>query len=181
MLDEVQILTLAKAGDTNAFAEIINFYQKPILRYLYRLTGDYEMSQDLAQDTFVQAFHGITRLNTDLALKTWLYRIATNNALQYLRRKKLFSIILFNHLRNSAISTGESTFDRTFESLAIKEALLKIPQNQRACLVLHYIEGFQYREIARTVGISEEAVRKRVARGLARLKDIFTSKGGNRT
>jgi RNA polymerase sigma-70 factor, ECF subfamily len=180
VLEEIQTLTLAKAGDTEAFSEIIKSYQKPVLRYLVRLTGDYEVSQDLTQETFLQAYKGITKLTSDIAFKTWLYRIATNNALQYLRRKRLYSVILFTRLKKSIISDDESRLDRTFESMAVKEALLKIPQDQRVCLALHYIEGFQYREIALTIGISEEAVRKRVARGISRLKTIFTSGAGGR-
>jgi RNA polymerase sigma-70 factor (ECF subfamily) len=179
LLEEIQVLTLAKNGDTAAFTEIMKSYQKPILRYLFRLTGDYEMAQDLAQETFTQAFEGINKLNADLAFKTWLYRIATNNAMQFHRRRKVFSIFLFNHFGKSRVSTDEGIPEHVFENLALKEALHKLPGEQRACLVLHYIEGFQYREIAHTVGISEEAVRKRVARGIVRLKVLFSEKGGD--
>ena len=178
MSEEIQMLTLAKSGNTDAFAEIMKSYQKPILRYLFRLTGDYEMAADLAQETFIKAYKGITRLNTDLAFRTWLYRIATNTALQYLRRKKLFSLILFNNSRNSNIPICEINTEQSFESIAIKEALLRVPQEQRMCLTLHYIEGFQYREIAQTLRISEEAVRKRVARGVDKLKKLLNLNGG---
>jgi RNA polymerase sigma-70 factor, ECF subfamily len=180
VLEEIQTLALVKAGNADAFSEIIKSYQKPVLRYITRLTGDCEISQDLTQETFLQAYKGISKLNSDIAFKTWLYRIATNNTMQYLRRKKLFSVILFTHLKRSTISDNENGLDRTFESMDVKEALLKIPQDQRVCLTLHYIEGFQYREIAQTLGTSEEAVRKRVARGISRLKIIFASEAGDR-
>ena len=87
-MDEVSAIALVRAGNTDAFADIIDHYQAPIQRYLYRLTGDSEMARDLAQDTFVQAYKNILRTDSELSLKAWLYRIAANNAFQHHRRKK---------------------------------------------------------------------------------------------
>ena len=100
-MDEAQVIALIRTGDTDAFAEIIEQYQAPIIRYLYRLTGDYEVAQDLAQDTFLQAYKGILKTKSELSFKAWLYRIATNNALQLRRRKRLLSFI---HFANSGKS-----------------------------------------------------------------------------
>ena len=76
-MEEAQVIDMVRAGEVDAFAEIVEHYQAPILRYLYRLTGDYQMAQDLAQDTFLQAYKGILKTKADLSLKAWLYRIAT--------------------------------------------------------------------------------------------------------
>ena len=64
------------------------------------------------------------------------------------------------------------------EKMAVRTALREVPPNQRECLVLHFVEGFKYREIAVTLGISEEAVRKRVARGKEIFKDAYKFNGG---
>jgi RNA polymerase sigma-70 factor (ECF subfamily) len=173
-----EVLALAISGDSDAFTGIMKSFQKPVLRYLFRLTGNYETAEDLAQDTFIQAYQGIAKLNSGFSFKTWVYRIATNNAYQYLRRKKLYSFILFNDIRRPAVQSREVDAGATFENIALKEALLRVPQDQRVCLILHYIEGFQYREIAQTAGISEDAVRKRVARGIEKLKELFGPNGG---
>jgi len=165
LLDEAQVIALIRTGNTDAFAEIIEHYQVPIIRYLYRLTGDYEMAQDLAQDTFLQAYKGILKTKSELSFKAWLYRIATNNALQFRRRKRLLSFIPFADLRKSDISIVENPADCAEENMAIKESLLKVPDEKRTCLVLHFVEGLKYREIAEILGVSEDAVRKRVARG----------------
>lgn len=175
MLDEAQVITLVRTGDTNAFAEIIEHYQEPIIRYLYRLTGDYEVAQDLAQDTFIQAYKGILKIKSELSFKAWLYRIATNNALQFRRRKRLLSFIPFTDLRKSDISTIQAPANCAEERIAIKEALLKVPDEQRTCMVLHFVEGLKYREIAETLGISEDAVRKRVARGSREFRKIYNA------
>lgn len=173
-MEEAKVIALVREGEVDAFAEIIEHYQVAIIRYLYRLTGDYEMAKDLTQDTFVQAYKGILKANADLSFKAWLYRIATNNALQHHRRKKLLSFI---PLTQDIPATGNQA-DCPGEAAAIRVALLKVPEEQRTCMVLHFVEGFKYREIAETLGCSEEAVRKRVARGRKLFIGLYGRGGG---
>jgi RNA polymerase sigma-70 factor (ECF subfamily) len=176
-LEEARVIALVRAGETDAFAEIIGHYQAPIIRYLYRMTGDYEMAKDLAQDTFIQAYKGILKTDAELSFRAWLYRIATNNALQHRRRKKLLSFIPLISKEHD-IPNSRSQVDCVGETLAINEALLKVPEEQRTCLMLHFVEGFKYQEIAETLGCSEEAVRKRVARGKKLFIGLYSREGG---
>jgi len=178
-LEEARVIALVRAGEADAFAEIIGYYQAPIIRYLYRMTGDYEMAKDLAQDTFIQAYKGILKTDAELSFKAWLYRIATNNVLQHRRRKKLLSFIPFTSREKDIPNAGNQT-DCPGEAIAISEALLKVPEEQRTCMVLHFVEGFKYREIAETIGCSEEAVRKRVARGRKLFIGLYNREGGGR-
>ena len=91
-MDSVEVMTHSieqiRNGNGDAFAGIVECYQSAIVRYLYRMTGDYEAAKDLAQDTFVSVYKNIPKTDTGLSFKAWLYRIATNNALQHIRRKK---------------------------------------------------------------------------------------------
>jgi len=169
--DEAQIINLVRAGDTDAFTGIVERYQGPIIRYLDRLTGEYEVALDLAQDTFVRAYQGILKTDTSLSLQAWLYKIATNLARQHHRRKKILTFIPFAHVEEPESSL--STDDYAEGNMAINEALLKVPEKQRACLVLHFVEGLKYREIAEALGISEDAVRKRVARGCEQFRQAY--------
>lgn len=159
-MDYASILVSIQAGNTEDYKEIILHFQSGIIRYLYRMTGNRDVACDLAQDTFIQAYYGILKTPEIENLKAWIYRIATNNALQYIRRRKIISFISFE----SADRETKSREDKT-EEIAVREALKKIPEKQRICLVLHFIEGFKYHEIADTLGTTEEAVRKQVARG----------------
>lgn len=178
-MEEARVIALVRAGEADAFAEIIEHYQAAIIRYLYRLTGDYEMAKDLAQDTFIQAYKGILKTDAELSFKAWLYRIATNNAWQHRRRKKLLSFIPFISREHDIPNAGNQA-GGTGEALEIHEAMLKIPEEQRTCLVLHFVEGFKYREIAETLDCSEEAVRKRVARGRKLFIGLYNREGGGR-
>ncbi len=174
MSEEARIIAEVRAGSTDAFAEIVENYQKPIIRYLYRLTGDYGMAEDLVQDTFVQAYKNIMKTTCEiLSVRAWLYRIATNNALQYRRRKRLLAFIPFVRAGNPDSPVADPV-DRADEKMAIEKAMRKVPKEQRICMVLHFVEGFRYREIAETLGISEEAVRKRVARGSRNFRQVYS-------
>ena len=179
VLDEVAAIALVREGNTDAFTSIVENYQAPLQRYLYRLTGDAELAKDLAQDTFVQAYRNILTTNSNLSLRAWLYKIAENNARQYFRRKKLIPFSLFSGTAKDEPSVSDFVED-TEKSMAIEEALLKISQKLRACLVLHFVEGFKYREIAGILGISEEAVRKRVSRGSLEFRQLYIAGGGGR-
>ena len=178
-MDEATAIALVRGGNADAFAGIVEHYQAPIQRYLYRLTGDYELACDLAQDTFVQAYKNILKTDSELSLRAWLYRIAENNARQHYLRKKLISFIPFSGMKKGETYTRDYV-DEAERSIAIEEALLKIPQKQRVCMVLHFVEGFRYREIAEILEISEEAVRKRVARGSQQFREMYSAGGGVR-
>ena len=162
-MEDTSVIATIRAGNADAFAGIVEHYQAPIIRYLFRMTGDYELARDLAQDTFVQAYKAILKTSSDLQLKAWLYRIATNNALQLKRRNRIISFISFEDRRKSQ-SKAENKIDPP-DVLDIQQALSGVPAEYRVCLILYFVEGFKYGEIGMTLGISEEAVRKRVVRG----------------
>jgi RNA polymerase sigma-70 factor (ECF subfamily) len=168
---------MMRAGNTDAFAEIVEHYQAPIIRYLYRLTGDRETARDLAQETFAQAYKAILKTDSELRLKAWLYRIATNNAWRYHRRRRLLSFVPFGDSHEPGIQAAAAQSDGMVEDMAVREALRKVPVDQRACLVLHFVEGFKYREIGETLGISEEAVRKRISRGKQVFRQLYDGGG----
>jgi len=90
-----------------------------------RLTGDSELSRDLAQDTFLQAYQGILKTDSELSFKAWLYRIATNNALQHFRRKKLIFFLPFSRMKGEDEIPAGDCAKETEESLAIQDALRK--------------------------------------------------------
>ena len=180
-MDESTAVALVREGNADAFGHIIGQYHAPVYRYLYRLTGDYELTRDLVQDTFIQAYESMKKTDSELSLKPWLYTIAENNVRRHYRRKKLITFIHFPDSGGNHISLDHRT-DETDRSLAIREAMLKVPYKNRVCVVLHFVEGFKYHEIAAMLGISREAVRKRVSRGSLEFRNQYSVKGvGNET
>ena len=104
------------------------------------------------------------------------YRIATNNVLQIWRRKRILSFVPLRDKPGSNTLTSEDPSELIGAQLDVQGTLNKIPQKQRICLVLHFIEGLKYQEIGSALEISEEAVRKRVARGSQEFKRLYDSK-----
>lgn len=176
-LDEAQILAEVRHGNGDAFAKIVACYQEPIIRYLYRLTGDHGVAQDLAQETFLNAYRGILKSDTAISVKPWLYRIATNNARQYHRRRRLVSFVPLTRLRKDGAPSNHVSADNVEQHIIVQDILLRIPYDQRQCMILHFVEGLKYREIAEIIGLSEDAVRMRVARG----REAFRKEYGLRT
>ncbi len=175
-MEEPEAVSRMRAGDVRAFAEMVREFQAPIVRYLFRLTGDEELARDLAQDTFVQAYGSLVRTRPGLSLKAWLYRIATNNALRHFRRKALLSFEPFDEGRHG--DAGSDTAQEAADREAVRQALLKVPEKLRVCVVLHFIDGFKHREIAEMLGISEDAARMRVTRGSEEFRRQYVASAG---
>jgi len=179
-LDDSQVIARVREGQTDAFEHIVDRYQLPIVRYLARLTGNNETARDLAQDTFLQAYKSILKTSSELSLKAWLYKIATNNARQFHRRRRLVTFVPLEGRAIADTGADHSPSERTVERMTIEQALLKVDHERRECMVLHYVEGLKYREIGEIVGASEDAIRIRVARGNDEFRNAYQSLEGAR-
>lgn len=175
VLEPPDTRTGARTIDAEAFARLVEQFQSAIVNYLYRLTGDRELARDLAQDTFLRAYERLATKVITGSTKAWLYRIATNNALQYLRRRARVSFVPLDDGRAPRrIDLGPENS----EVAAVHETLLKVSEKLRVCMVLHFVDGFKHREIAKMLGISEDAARMRVARGCAEFRRLYPAPGG---
>lgn len=159
-----------------AFESIVATYEAPIARYLYGMVGDRELARDLTQDTFLSAYRAMP--STQITnLSGWLYRIATNHALSYFRRRRLVNWIPLSHLvavgRDPSI---EGHGEWVVTSKAIEAALGQLEPKDRACLLLK-AAGFSSEEIARQLGCSEGAARTRLYRAREQFRRIYHGDG----
>lgn len=178
MSSDREIAELVRNGHPGPFGELVERYQSSIGRYLFRLTGDYHTAQDLTQDTFIKAFEGIAATGPGLSFKAWLFRIATNNAYQFFRRKKLLAFVPFTDTRQKEMPSGAEEADCTENRVVVEGTLMKIAPERRTCMLLHFVEGLKYGEIGEILGITEEAARKRVSRGCEEFKKLYSGSGG---
>lgn len=158
-LDDL-LVARARRGDAAAFTEIFERYHQRIVNYLYGLVHDHELANDLAQDSFLKAFKALPRMDDDLRLVPWLYRIAGNTAFSALRRRRL---IRWLPLLNDGIE-AVSADGAVIEAEAVQRALAKLPPKYVAPLLLHSHEGLSCGEIAEILGISVGAVKTRLFR-----------------
>jgi RNA polymerase sigma-70 factor (ECF subfamily) len=159
-----------RVGDEEAFEIVMVRYQAPLFRYLRGLVGDHELANDLVQETFLRAYRAINSLDDPGLLRSWLYRIAHNQAISALRRRRLINwlpLAFGQHVSVPAPDRG------TLEAARVQAALARVPAQQRAPLLLHLIAGFSYAEVATLLQVSEGTVRMRISRGRAAFRAAY--------
>jgi RNA polymerase sigma-70 factor (ECF subfamily) len=158
-----------RAGDPQVFEVVVNRYGDALARYLARLVGDRALAEELAQETLLQAYRALPRMTGALALRPWLYKIATNNAYKLLRRRRLIQFLpLLEHFGG-----GPSLEGRMAERDEVGRALAALDEESRTLLVLTAVEGFSYQEAGAIVGLKPEAARKRIYRAKQKFREAY--------
>ncbi|MCA1629538.1 MAG: sigma-70 family RNA polymerase sigma factor [Acidobacteria bacterium] len=182
---EAQFLELLRAGDAESFDRLVSDRSQDVYALLYRLTQDAEEARDLTQETFLQAFRSIAHFRGDADLRTWLYRIAVNQARNrwrwWRRRRRDATVSLDAPARDSeqplsARLKDERGRDPEGETLAhereraLDAALQTLARPYREVVVLRDVEGLSYEEVAAALEISVGTVKSRLSRGRAELR-----------
>jgi RNA polymerase sigma-70 factor (ECF subfamily) len=163
------------AGDAEVEAELVRLYREyhgDLYAYLCRLVGDRHLAEDLVQDTFVKAHRALGRLPKDANRRAWLYRIATNTALDQLRRRRLVAWLpLFDNDRHPATHT--SFQEESLETIAVQRTLARLAPRYRVPLVLYTCQGLSTEEIAAILEISRGAVKTRLFRAREKFRRLY--------
>lgn len=182
---EAQFVERLRTGEAAAFDRLVRERSGDVYALLYRLTEDAEEARDLTQETFLRAFQNIARFRGDADLKTWLYRIAVNQARnrwrwwRRRRRDKTVSLDLPTGEREEPLSASlydRERLDPEQETLArereraLGQALQTLGRPFREAVVLRDVEGLSYEEIAATLEISIGTVKSRLSRGRIELR-----------
>jgi RNA polymerase sigma-70 factor (ECF subfamily) len=171
MSDDLQtstIVELAMQGNTEAFEKLFQQYTSAICIYLARMVGNDEEGRDLAQETFIRAWRTLPGLKDVTRFTPWLYRIATNIAIDHLRAKKFdwTRITVFGQdLLAQHTRSYDSSEDQIGASQSIQQALARVKPKYRACLLLQIEAGFSQREIAQLLHMNEKSIGVYVKRG----------------
>ncbi|MCL2349049.1 MAG: sigma-70 family RNA polymerase sigma factor [Planctomycetaceae bacterium] len=170
IFDDISVaVEQARQGDTAAFAGIVRRYQSLVSGVLFSATGDFHQSEDLAQETFLIAWHKLGDLKNSADLAPWLCTIARNLAHRSFRKKQPVTDVLFDEKASDAPGPVSETLRREQTEL-VWSAIAKIPEPYRESLVLYYRSGQSIAEIATVTASSEEAVRQRLVRARKSLK-----------
>ena len=172
VMEEQQTIGFLRRGDSKAWEDIVLEYQAPLSRYLYNMVRDEELARDLTQDTFLEAYQTVSRTQGEIKLKSWLYRIATNNAIDALRRRKLVSWLPWTAETPVPRAPGRLE-DDICRRESVRDALSKLPGKYRTILLLHDYQGFKCYEIGEMLNISLDAAKKRLARGREMFRDVY--------
>ncbi len=163
---DAALMERTKGGDRQAFGELVNRHRDGLVNYLSRISGDRELAQDLAQESFVKLFQSAGHYKEKGLLRAYLYRIATNCFRSHQRRARRASWVPFATRDHDGSSPGTPQ-ERLLQSEALRHldaALAELPARFRAPLVLHAIEGWPLAQIAYALSCPKGTVKSRIGR-----------------
>jgi RNA polymerase sigma-70 factor (ECF subfamily) len=177
---EAALVQRCVAGDEDACAELVAEHQRMVVQLAMNLLGDRDEALDLSQEVFLRVFRTIQRFRGQSSLRTWIYRIAVNQARNkhrfWRRRHRADQVSLDEHVaaHGEFLSGGESTPDRVLaqKELAarLQSALDALPFDQRTAIVLREVDGLSYEEIAYSLGVAVGTVKSRLTRARQALR-----------
>lgn len=188
---EAALVAELKAGSEDAFAYILSVYQNPVYSLIAHILSDDSDAADVVQNVFLKVFRGVSYFHGQSALKTWIYRIAVREALNYRRgwfRRHFHEAFSLDEKSAAPLAALAHKHDpgNPYEALeqaerqrVVQTALNALPRPYRAVLVLREIEGLSYDEIANVLSLAEGTVKSRLMRGRELLRRKLSSILGN--
>ena len=169
---ELDLIAKAKQGDRQAFGRLVHCHREGVINVVYRMCGDANLAEDAAQEAFIRAWQHLAGYRPRSRFRNWVYRIATNVALDTLRRDR--ETVDIDEI---AVATPDAGPEATMESVErgerVRQAVLALPPASRAVLVLREYEGLSYREIAQALGIPIGTVMSRLNYARNRLREAL--------
>jgi RNA polymerase sigma-70 factor (ECF subfamily) len=183
--EESELVRRARNGDLRAYDELVKRYQERIYATIYHMTSNHEDANDLAQDSFIKAFQALKSFKGGSTFYTWLYRIAVNKTINFLKQRKNRTHMSLNDLDFNAehdpdlmALISDNTPRRAVGLTELQEklnaALLKLSEPHRLVVVLHDVQGQSHEEIAKVMDCNIGTVRSRLFYARQQLQSYLT-------
>ncbi len=187
-MTEEELIRLAAQGDQDAFARLLEAHQGKVYGLTLRLTGSPEDAMELTQETFFNAWRGLPNFHAESKFSTWLYRLATNAAIDFLRRERRRRALpvvplVADEEDDRALDIPDRRLDPQGEverrelQAAIRRGLERLSPEHRQVLVLREFTGLSYAEIAQVLHLEEGTVKSRIARARLALRKLLLEDG----
>jgi len=171
---ESDLISRAQRGDRQAFGELVYRYREGVVNVVYRMCGDSNLAEDAAQEAFIRAWQHLPGYRPESPFRNWVYRIATNAALDVLRREK--ETVNIEGISLIATSAGpEAAAESDERARRVQEAILALPPASRVVLILREYEGLSYKEMTETLGIPIGTVMSRLNYARTRLREMLAT------
>lgn len=174
-----QLVTLAVNGRAEAFQILVERYQKQVFSLAYRLCGDYDEAQDMAQEAFIRIYQELPRFDVTRRFFPWMYRVAHNVCVNQLARRPREGTPLDETFdlsdERSPQARPEQAFAQAEQARAVREAIASLPEGYRLPLVLKYLEGLSYQQISQQLALPVSTIETRLFRGRNMLKKLLAA------
>lgn len=178
-MGQEELLERARNGDDEAFSLLIENYEKYVYNVILRIVEEKEEAKDIAQETFIKAYMSIKTFRKDSSFRTWIYRIAVNTAMDYLRKKVRSKVNLVtaaeDELEIKSFQTAEEVIEQKLTVEMVRREISKLPVDYKIALILRDIEGMNYEEIASILKVNLGTVKSRIWRARNLLRERIKS------
>ncbi len=175
-IQDKELVRLLQAGtDERAFRALVEKYQERLYWHIRRMVGGHEDANDVVQNTFVKVFRSIQKFKGQSALYTWLYRIATNEAISFMnkRKRKQTSSISDEEAGLENQLKADPYFDGDEVQIKLKQAIQSLPEKQQLVFNLRYYEEMSYKEISQVVGTSVGGLKASYHHAAKKIEQFF--------
>lgn len=168
-----------RSGDLSAFEEIYKAHAGKLFSVACRMLGNRADAEDLLQDIFLSAHRKLDGFRGEAALGTWLYRLAANHCLDYLRSRASRTEQVTDTLDDEAglfAAGSRGLAEQTVSKMDLERALARLPEGCRAAFVLHDVQGLEHKEVAEVLGIAEGTSKSQVHKARLRLRAMLSQR-----
>jgi RNA polymerase sigma factor (sigma-70 family) len=184
--EDLDFIHAALKGDQSAYKHLMKKYREQIANLIYRIIHHREPVDDLTQEVFIKAFHSLKSFNAEYAFSTWLYKIATNSSIDFIRKKKLSTFSIDKPVTMEESDVSFELPDSTFEPdrhimqrqrvVLIEEAINQLPEKYKRVIILRHQEEREYNEIAKMLKLPIGTVKAHIFRARELLNKYLRSK-----
>ena len=184
-LTDGELIQTAIRGREDGFEELVRRYQRPITGYIYRMLNNYDASLDVTQEVFIKVYNSLERYSSEYKFSTWIYRIAHNAAIDYMRRNSV-------NQQSIEAENADGTYQLQIESpqpnpeqerersewrTEIETVVKCLPQVYRELILLRHAQDLSYDEIAEVTNLPLGTVKNRLFRAREMMREIFVERG----
>lgn len=178
MDNEKTVIRRAARGDAAAFEQLVTAYQGGVYRLALRMCGSAAAAEDVAQEAFLSAWKNLPQFRGDSQFSTWLYRLTTHAAIDYLRREKRHEAADIDDVTVADdASSPQETAERKETRVAVRDALAALSPEYREVILLRYMQELSYAEIGIALHLPPGTVKSRLNRAKGQLKEILQQSG----
>lgn len=184
-LPDTELIAKAIGGREEGFEELVRRYQRPIIAYVYRMLNNYDASLDVTQEVFIKVYNSLARYSSEYKFSTWLYRIAHNAAIDYMRKNSVSQQSIeaenadgsYQLQIESPNPSPEQERERSEWRREIESVVKCLPTVYRELILLRHAQDLSYDEIAEITNLPLGTVKNRLFRAREMMREIFSDRG----